>query len=176
MGSHQRVSAWARASLYFGIVWLAISMLVLVEDHYNGQPWWEQNDLAKARNALDAGTARAVTLITVSTGATLVGTMLCIAAVGHCWLSFGAVAGLGQACLGLLLTGLGTTVTVYVAIKQGTRPNPWMFIAMPVVLTILGSWMIWRNSLRMNSTLATMKAAETTAAAAAAASPRDAGS
>ena len=160
MATEQRVSGWSRSSLWFGMVWLAIAVLAVIIDHLNGQPWWEQTDITNAKEALEAGTSRAATLIAVSTGAALVGTMLCVVGIGQCWRSLGKVGGLGQACAGMMMTGLGTTATVYVAIKQVTRPNPLVFAAIPGALAIMVSWVAWRLSHRVNSTFAAMATAE----------------
>jgi hypothetical protein len=160
MESGQRMSGWSRLSLGFGVVWFAIAVPVAIAENFSGQPWWEETDTAKASEALHAGVSRAVTLIALSTGACLVGTLLGLVGIGQCWRSMGQVVGVGQACAGMVLTNFAATVMFYAAMKLGARPNPWVFIAVPTALTGGASWIIWRLSPRLISTLAAKAAAK----------------
>jgi hypothetical protein len=156
MESGQRISGWSRASLWYGIVFLAFSVAALIADQIYNPRWWEQTDLTKAREALEVGTSRSVALIAVSTVAGLLGAALCLAAVGQCWRSLGTVIGLGRAWIGFALTGLGASAMLYVAIRQQSAPNPWLFIAFPTVATIWASWNAWRGTRHMSSTIAAL--------------------
>jgi hypothetical protein len=134
----QRVSIWSRVALWLGAVWCVLAILVAVVDYAVVRPL--------ERDAVEliqqGSVAVAVTLIVLAHGICLVQAIVSLIGIRQCLLSQGKIVGLGRAYLGMMLTGLGSAVLVFVGILHVGRIAP-MAVAVPAAEIIVAAGFAW---------------------------------